>query len=211
MMSRNSNSFVAPSACGYAQTLAFFLATNKTEKWKNLTVSDQHKYFIEYLSGNEGNFDIDFKNYKQNINVLKKHFQRFLKDNCSGRKFYINLFHPDNWLTLSAPNKKKHQLNNCNICSVHHMKEQALFLVLANKYVKEANENPYHASYGVQIKSNRKLREITREVYHEVNKSFKKKTGIEFNEALVQVKELKITKKNQNFNENGSYSKSIAS
>ena len=91
------------------------------------------------------------------------------------------------------------------------MKEQALFLVLANKYVKEANENPYHASYGVQIKSNRKLREITREVYHEVNKSFKKKTGIEFNEALVQVKELKITKKNQNFNENGSYSKSIAS
>lgn len=69
MMSRNSNSFVAPSACGYAQTLAFFLATNKTEKCKNLTVSDQHKYFIEYLSGNEGNLDIDFKNYKQNINV----------------------------------------------------------------------------------------------------------------------------------------------
>ena len=85
----------------------------------------------------------------------KRHFER---------KVYINLFHPDNWLTLSAPNKKKHQLNNCNVCSVHHMKEQALFLVLANKYVKEANENPYHASYGVQIKSNRKLREITREV-----------------------------------------------
>lgn len=40
MMSRNSNSFVAPSACGYARTLAFFLATNKTEKCKNLTVSD---------------------------------------------------------------------------------------------------------------------------------------------------------------------------
>lgn len=60
MMSRNSNSFVAPSACGYARTLAFFLATNKTEKWKNLTVSDQHKYFIEYLSGNDGNFGISF-------------------------------------------------------------------------------------------------------------------------------------------------------
>ena len=29
-------------------------------------VSDQHKYFMKYLSGNYGNFDIDFKNYKQN-------------------------------------------------------------------------------------------------------------------------------------------------
>ena len=143
MMSRNSNSFVAPSACGYAWTLAFLLATNKIKKCKDLTVSDQRKYFIEYWSGNDGNFDIDFKNYKQNINILKKNFQPFSKDNCSG-KVYINLFHPDNWLTLSAANKEKHQLNNCNVCSVHHMKEQALFPVLTNKYVKAANENPYH-------------------------------------------------------------------
>ena len=91
------------------------------------------------------------------------------------------------------------------------MKEQALFPVLANKYVKAANKNPYHASSGVQIKSNGKLCEITRDVYNEVNKSFKRKTGIEFNEALVKVKKLKLTKKNQNFNENGSYDKSIAS
>ena len=163
MMSRNSNSFVAPSAFGYAQTLAFILATNKIKKCKNLTVSDQHKYFIESLSGNDHSFDTDFKNYKQNINVLKKNFQRFWKDKFSG-KVYINLFRPDNWLTLSTANKEKHQLNNCNICSVHPMKEQALFPVLANKYVKAANENPYHASSGMQIKSNRKLRQITREV-----------------------------------------------
>ena len=163
MMSRNSNNFVAPSACGCARTLTFLLATNKIEKYKNLMVSDQHKYFIEYLSGNDGNFNIDFRNYKQNINVLRKNFKRFSKDNCSG-KVYINLFHSDNWLTLSAANKKKHQLNNCNVCSVHHMKEQALFPVLANKYVKAAKENPYHASSGVQIKSNGKLREITRDV-----------------------------------------------
>ena len=84
-----------------------------------------------------------------NINVLKQNFQRLLKGNCFGRKVYINLFHPDNWLTLRAANKKKHQLNNCNVCSVHQMKEKALFPVLANKYVKEANENPYHASSGV--------------------------------------------------------------
>ena len=195
MMSRNCNSFVAPSACGNARTLAFLLATNKIEKCKNLTVSDQHKYFVQYLSGNDDNCDTDFKNYKQNINVWKKNFQRSSKDNCSGRKFYNNLFHPDNWLTLSASNKKKHQVNNCNVCSVHHMKEQALFAVLANKYVKAANKNPYHASSGVQIKSNGKLCEITRDVYNEVNKSFKKITGIEFNEALVTVKELKLTKK----------------
>ena len=44
------------------------------------------------------------------------------------------------------------------------MKEQALFPVLVNKYVKAANENPYHASSGVQIKSNRKFREIKRDV-----------------------------------------------
>ena len=87
MMSRNSKCFVAPSACGYARTLAFLLATNKIEKCKNLTVSDQRKYFIECLSGNGGNFDIDFKNYKQNINVLKKNFQCFLKDNCLEEKF----------------------------------------------------------------------------------------------------------------------------
>ena len=74
MMSRNSNSFVAPSACGYARTLAFLLATNKIEKCKNLTVSDQRKYFIQYLSGNDDNCDTDFKNYKLNINVLKKKF-----------------------------------------------------------------------------------------------------------------------------------------
>ena len=211
MMSRNSNSFVAPLACGYARTLAFLLATNKIEKCKNLTVSDQHKYLIEYLSGNDDHFDIDFKNYKQNINVLKKYFQRSSKDNCSGKKIYINLFHPDNWLTLSASNKKKHQLNNCNFCSVHHMKEQALFPVLGNKYVKVANENPYHASCGAHIKCNGKLREITRDVYNEVNKSFKKKIVTEFNEALVKVKELKLTKKNQNFNQNGSCDKSIKS
>ena len=48
MMSRNSNSFVAPSACGYARTLAFLFATNKIEKCENLMVSDQHKYSIEY-------------------------------------------------------------------------------------------------------------------------------------------------------------------
>ena len=149
-MSRNSNSFVGPSACRYARTLAFLLPINKIEKCKNLTVSDQHKYFIEYLSGDDGNFDIDLKNYKQNINVLKKNFQP--------------ICYPGNWLTLSAANKKKHQLNNWNVCSVHHMKEQALFPVLANKYVKAANENPYHASPGVKIKSNGKLREITRDV-----------------------------------------------
>ena len=63
----------------------------------------------------------------------------------------------------------------------------------------------------MQIKSNGKLREITRDVYNEVNKSFNKKTGTEFNEALVKVKELKRTKTNQNFNENGSYNKSITS
>ena len=67
------------------------------------------------------------------------------------------------------------------------------------------------ASSGMQIKSNGKLREITRDVQNEVNKSFKKKTGIKFNEALVKAKELKLTNKNQNFNENGSYDKSIAS
>ena len=61
--------------------------------------------------------------------------------------------------------------------------------------MKAANENPYHASCGVQMKSNGKLREITRDVYNEVNKSFKKKTGTEFNEASVKVKELKLTKK----------------
>ena len=62
MMSRNSKSFVAPLACGYVRTLTFLLATNKIEKCKNLTVSDQYKYFIEYLSGYDGNFDADFKN-----------------------------------------------------------------------------------------------------------------------------------------------------
>ena len=38
---------MASSACRYAQTLAFLLATNKKKKCRNLTVSDQHKYFIE--------------------------------------------------------------------------------------------------------------------------------------------------------------------
>ena len=42
------------------------------------------------------------------------------------------------------------------------MKEQALFPVLAKKYVKAANENSYHVSSGVQIKSNGKLQGITR-------------------------------------------------
>ena len=32
-----------------------------------------------------------------------------------------------------------------------------------------------------------------RDLYDEVNKSFKKKTKFEFNEALVKVKELKLT------------------
>ena len=113
-MPRNSNSFVALSACGYAQTLAFLLATNKIEKCINITVSDQHKYFIECLSDNDGNFNVNFKNYKQNIDVLKKNFQRFSKDNCSGRNIYIN-FHPGNWLTLCGANKK-HHLNNCHVC-----------------------------------------------------------------------------------------------
>ena len=47
----------------------------------------------------------------------------------------------------------------------------------------------------MQVVSNGKLREITRDGYNEVNKSFKKKTGTEFNEALNEVKEPKITKK----------------
>ena len=51
---------MAPSACGYARSLAFLLATNKIEKSKNLTISNQRKYFIEYLSGNDGNFGISF-------------------------------------------------------------------------------------------------------------------------------------------------------
>ena len=59
-MAKNSNSFVTPSACGYARSLAFLLATNKIEKSKNLTISNQRKYFIEYLSGNDGNFGISF-------------------------------------------------------------------------------------------------------------------------------------------------------
>ena len=70
----------------------------------------------------------------------------------------------------------------------------------------------------MQVVSNGKLREITRDGYNEVNKSFKKKTGTEFNEALNEVKEPKITKKRkkkkkkiQNFNENKSCDKSIAS
>ena len=67
----------------------------------------------------------------------------------------------------------------------------------------------------MQVVSNGKLREITRDGYNEVNKSFKKKTGTEFNEALNEVKEPKITKKKkkkiQNFNENKSCDKSIAS
>ena len=69
----------------------------------------------------------------------------------------------------------------------------------------------------MQVVSNGKLREITRDGYNEVNKSFKKKTGTEFNEALNEVKEPKIKKKKkkkkkiQNFNENKSCDKSIAS
>ena len=42
----------------------------------------------------------------------------------------------------------------------------------------------------MQIKSNRKLREIKRDVSNEVNKSFNKKTGIKFNEALVNTNTL---------------------
>ena len=57
----------------------FLLATNKIEKCKNLMVSDPYRYFIEYLYGNDGNFDIDFKNYKQNINILKKNSNAFRK------------------------------------------------------------------------------------------------------------------------------------
>ena len=133
-----------------------------------------------------------------------------MKDNCSGRKVYINLFHLDswfNWLTLSAPNNKKQQLNNCNICSVHHMKEQVLCSVLAKKYVNAANENSYHVSSGVQIKSNGKDHGITRDIYNEVNKSFKKKTKFEFNEALVKVKELKLTKKIKSSTKTGTTTK----
>ena len=47
-MSRNYNGFVDPWASGYAPTLAFLLATKKIEKCKNLTISDQQKYFTEY-------------------------------------------------------------------------------------------------------------------------------------------------------------------
>lgn len=51
----------------------------------------------------------------------------------------------------------------------------------------------------MQVVSNGKLREITRDGYNEVNKSFKKKTGTEFNEALNEVKEPKITKKKKKY------------
>ena len=56
---------------------------------------------------------------------------------------------------------------NPDVFLAHHLKAQALFSVLANKYVKAANENPYHASSGVQIN--------IYSVYNEVNESFKKK------------------------------------
>ena len=46
-----------------------------------------------------------------------------------------------------------------------------------------------------------------RDVYDEVNKSFKKKTKFEFNEALVKVKELKLTKKIKSSTKTGTTTK----
>ena len=42
-------------------------------------------------------------------------------------------------------------------------KEHASFLILANKFVKASNENSYHTSSGVRIKSNGKLHDIIRD------------------------------------------------
>lgn len=191
----SSNSFSAPGACGFGRTLAFLLATNKIEDKYDLTVLLQHQYFTDTFKTLDGRYDILYENYKKQLVILKKKFQRFSKDNPSAKNTYLNKFHPANWSELNEKQQKEHSLYNCVSCSVNYMIDQTQFPILCNRYKAKAMENPSFNASNIKIKSTGLLKDITKDVYNNVNKVFLKKTGVAFNDALVKVKEANIRKK----------------
>ena len=189
------SSFSDPLCCRYARTLAFLLVNNKIEDHKNLLHREQYEYFNGFFRDYQQNFNVAQTAYCKQIQVLKKTFGRFSKDNPLGRKEYLEIFKPEAWTKLTQAKKREHSLENCIYCKTFHAREQSLFPVLALKYKSKCAENPYRMSKAVKIPKKGTLSEITKEIYTNINKQFSKVTGVEFSEALTTVKELELTKK----------------
>lgn len=141
-----------------------------------------------------GNMIFHMKTIWQQLITLKKNFQSFSKDNSTLRNMYLNEFHPNKWNELNEKQRNDHSLYICNSCSVNFMIEQARFPILSNKYKSEANENLCFNVNNIKIKSTGLLKDITNDVYNNINKVFIKKTGVRFNDALVKVKGTKLQK-----------------
>ena len=78
---------------------------------------------------------------------------------------------------------------------MHYAKEQSLFPITARRYLTQSKENIYVQSKTVKLSSGKKLRDITRDVYNNINKTFNACLGVEFKEALTTVNELKLKTK----------------
>lgn len=189
-----SSGFTEPSSCGFARSLAFLLSTNKIENEYNQTVTNQHKYFSENFTEVTPNFNISLKHYMDNINTLKKAFARFSKDNAVGRALYLQTFHPDMWSVLSLAVRKQHSINDCQYCAHHYTNTQATFPKTSRINKRKADSKVCSFTKQLKLPAG-PLKDITKEVYHNINSKFAEQTGIEFVEALTGVKSFRIEKK----------------
>lgn len=103
------------------------------------------------------------------------------------------------WQELHAVKKHGHSLTNCKGCHLDHSSTQALFPVNSPCLKGKGKENPCllakplakkikHASKGA-------VKEVTKEIYSQLNTVYKKWAGETFAQALCIIPEAEVEKK----------------
>ena len=202
-----ASSLLNPLTCGYAKVAAYTIFKKPTaqllkrepnegsQKFKARVLQAQHKEFLDIFHDRPNDFKPEYKQFYMSISKLKGLFVRWNKDNSVANKTYQDTFSVQNWGKLSKAKKEQHMLIKCKGCYHHHSQIQASFPVKSKQLIASAKENPFYVADNIPQQKPGKLKDITKNIYNSVNRSFEKSYGLSFAEAQTKVPELKLTRR----------------
>ena len=208
-----ASSLLNPLTCGYAKVAAYTIFKKPTaqllkrepnegsQKFKARVLQTQHKEFLDIFHDRPNDFKPEYKQFYISISKLKGLFVRWNKDNSVANKTYQDIFSVQNWGKLSKAKKEQHMLIKCKGCYHHHSQIQASFPVKSKQLIASAKENPFYVADHIPQQKPGKLKDITKNIYNSVNRSFEKSYGLSFAEVQTKVPELKLSRRQDQMKE----------
>ena len=205
-------SFLSPTTCGFAQIAALEAAKrvgilkkleNKgNAKFKSRKLQERFNIYCSFFEEHSEAFEINISTFNKRLPPLQAIICKWNPRKKCERDAFLAKFSVESWQQLSAVKKQRHSLTNCKGYHLDHSSTQALFSLNSPRLKAKGKENPClrakpllkkikHASKGA-------VKEVTKEIYSQLNKAYKEWAGETFAQALCKIPEAEVKKKKTN-------------